>query len=207
VDGIASVFSLLLGYSRVPYAAAIDGNYFQAFARVHPQHRPVSLLALAVAAFFCFFSLADVIAALVVIRITLQFLVQAMALSCCASAGRICRDLFACGCIPAGFTGSSDSSCAGVTHQLAEAGALRAGHPYYRHCHLPGAGMAKSGVAVRAPVRPTGRDLTMTEAIKTAPEPSPADDFVPGEPLFRSLWIAAVISYTGPGCRTWARAG
>jgi amino acid transporter len=77
----ASVFSLLLGYSRVPYAAAIDGNYFQAFARVHPQHRfpYVSLLALGgVAAMFCFFSLADVIAALVVIRITLQFLVQAI---------------------------------------------------------------------------------------------------------------------------------
>jgi amino acid transporter len=77
----ASVFSLLLGYSRVPYAAALDGNYFQAFARVHPEHRfpYVSLLALgAVAAVFCFFSLADVIAALVVIRITLQFLVQAV---------------------------------------------------------------------------------------------------------------------------------
>jgi APA family basic amino acid/polyamine antiporter len=77
----ASVFSLLLGYSRVPYAAALDGNYFQVFARVHPVHRfpYVSLLALgAVAAGFCFFSLADVIAALVVIRITLQFLVQAI---------------------------------------------------------------------------------------------------------------------------------
>ena len=32
----ASVFSLTLGYSRVPYAAALDGNYFRAFARVHP---------------------------------------------------------------------------------------------------------------------------------------------------------------------------
>src|SRR5713101_4730921 len=77
----ASVFSLLLGYSRVPYAAALDGNYFQAFARVHPRHRfpYVSLLALGgVAVLFCFFSLADVIAALVVIRITLQFLVQAI---------------------------------------------------------------------------------------------------------------------------------
>ena len=31
----ASVFSLMLGYSRVPYAAALDGNYFKAFARVH----------------------------------------------------------------------------------------------------------------------------------------------------------------------------
>ncbi|HYY42234.1 MAG TPA: APC family permease, partial [Pyrinomonadaceae bacterium] len=35
----ASVFSLLLGYSRVPYAAAEDGNYFRAFARVHSRHR------------------------------------------------------------------------------------------------------------------------------------------------------------------------
>jgi amino acid transporter len=79
----ASVFSLTLGYSRVPYAAALDGNYFRAFARVHPQHRfpYVSLLALGfVAALFCFFSLAEVIAALVVIRITLQFLVQAIGL-------------------------------------------------------------------------------------------------------------------------------
>jgi amino acid transporter len=77
----ASVFSLLLGYSRVPYAAALDGNYFQAFSRLHPQHRfpYVSLLALGgMATLFCFFSLADVIAALVVIRITLQFLVQAV---------------------------------------------------------------------------------------------------------------------------------
>src|SRR4029077_9037022 len=66
----ASVFSLLLGYSRVPYAAAVDGNFFGAFGRVHPKYRfpYVSLLALgSVAMLFCFFSLADVIAALVVI--------------------------------------------------------------------------------------------------------------------------------------------
>jgi len=77
----ASVFSLLLGYSRVPYAAALDGNYFHAFARVHPQHRfpTVSLVALGgVAMLFCFLRLADVIAALVVIRIMLQFIVQAV---------------------------------------------------------------------------------------------------------------------------------
>ncbi|HEY1263971.1 MAG TPA: APC family permease [Terriglobales bacterium] len=79
----ASVFSLLLGYSRVPYAAALDGNYFKAFARLHPEHHfpYVSLLALGgVAILCCFLSLADVIAALVVIRITLQFLVQALGL-------------------------------------------------------------------------------------------------------------------------------
>jgi amino acid transporter len=77
----ASVFSLMLGYSRVPYAAAADGNYFRAFAKVHPRHQfpYVSLLALAgVAALFCFLRLADLIAALVVIRILLQFLVQSI---------------------------------------------------------------------------------------------------------------------------------
>lgn len=79
----ASVFSLLLGYSRVPYAAATDGNYFRAFARVHPKlHFPnVSLLALGlVAALCCFLRLADIIAALVVIRIMVQFLVQTVGL-------------------------------------------------------------------------------------------------------------------------------
>jgi basic amino acid/polyamine antiporter, APA family len=77
----ASVFSLMLGYSRVPYAAAVDGNYFRAFARVHAVYQIpyVSLLALAgVAALFCFLRLADLIAALVVIRIILQFLVQSI---------------------------------------------------------------------------------------------------------------------------------
>ena len=33
----ASVFSLMLGYSRVPYAAALDGNYFAMFAQGAPQ--------------------------------------------------------------------------------------------------------------------------------------------------------------------------
>lgn len=75
----ASVFSLLLGYSRVPYAAALDGNYFKVFSRVHQKHRfpYVSLLIMGgVAAAFCLFRLADVIAALVVIRIMVQFLAQ-----------------------------------------------------------------------------------------------------------------------------------
>src|SRR5580692_6133158 len=83
VTAFASVFSLTLGYSRVPYAAALDGNYFRAFAKVHPVHRfpHVSLLALGVvAAAFCFLRLKDAIAALVVIRIILQFLVQAIGL-------------------------------------------------------------------------------------------------------------------------------
>ena len=75
----ASVFSLLLGYSRVPYAAARDGNYFRFLAAVHPRHGIPhrSLVALGVvAAAFCFFSLAQVITMLVVTRILLQFFLQ-----------------------------------------------------------------------------------------------------------------------------------
>ncbi len=81
ITAFASVFSLVLGYSRVPYAAALDGNYFRAFAKVHPVYRfpHVSLLALGVVgAAFCFLRLKDAIAALVVIRLVLQFLVQAI---------------------------------------------------------------------------------------------------------------------------------
>jgi amino acid transporter len=78
VTAFASVFSLLLGYSRIPYAAARDANFFRAFGRLHREGFPhVSLLVLGAAAIcFCFFSLADVIAALVVLRIVLQFLMQ-----------------------------------------------------------------------------------------------------------------------------------
>ena len=75
----ASVFSLLLGYSRVPYAAASQGNYFRYLAAVHPRHHIPhrSLIALGlVASGFCFFSLADVITTLVITRILLQFLLQ-----------------------------------------------------------------------------------------------------------------------------------
>ena len=75
----ASVFSLLLGYSRVPYAAARDGNYFRFLAAVHPKHGIPhrSLVALGlVACCFCFFSLAQVITWLVITRILLQFMLQ-----------------------------------------------------------------------------------------------------------------------------------
>jgi amino acid transporter len=79
VTAFASVFALLLGYSRIPFAAARDGNFPAVFGRLHPRRGfpYVALLALAgVACLFCFFSLADVIAALVVLRIVLQFGLQ-----------------------------------------------------------------------------------------------------------------------------------
>ena len=75
----ASVFSLLLGYSRVPYAAARDGNYFRFLGALHPKHGIPhrSLVALGlVGAFFCFFTLAQVITMLVITRILLQFFLQ-----------------------------------------------------------------------------------------------------------------------------------
>jgi amino acid transporter len=75
----SSVFSLLLGYSRVPYAAARDGNYFRFLAAVHPRHGipHLSLVALGVvAAAFCFLTLTQVITLLVITRIVLQFFLQ-----------------------------------------------------------------------------------------------------------------------------------
>jgi amino acid transporter len=79
VTAFASVFSLLLGYSRIPFAAARDGNFPAVFGKLHPTRGfpYVSLLALAaMACVFCLLSLADVIAALVVLRICLQFGLQ-----------------------------------------------------------------------------------------------------------------------------------
>jgi amino acid transporter len=79
VTAFASVFALLLGYSRIPFAAARDGNFPAVFGRLHKTRMfpVVSLLVLAgMAMLFCFFSLGDVIAALVVLRIVLQFALQ-----------------------------------------------------------------------------------------------------------------------------------
>lgn len=75
----SSVFSLLLGYSRVPYAAAVDGNFFPAFARLHPKGAfpYVSLVTLGViASFFTLGPLGEVIGSLVAVRILLQYLPQ-----------------------------------------------------------------------------------------------------------------------------------
>ena len=47
VTAFASVFSLLLGYSRIPYAAARDGNFFTGLDECTPGFPNVSLLALA----------------------------------------------------------------------------------------------------------------------------------------------------------------
>jgi len=74
-----SVFALLLGYSRVPYAAAKDGYFFKAFARLHPSggFPYVSLAVLGILSIFAgFVSLGMVIDALITTRILVQFIGQ-----------------------------------------------------------------------------------------------------------------------------------
>jgi fructoselysine transporter len=84
VSAFGSVFAAMAGYSRVPYAAALDGNFFSVFARVHPtKHFPhISLLALgATAVLFCLsLSLIDAIRAILAMRCITQFIGQAVGL-------------------------------------------------------------------------------------------------------------------------------
>jgi fructoselysine transporter len=81
---LASVFSLLLGYSRVPYSAALDGNFFPIFGRLHPTKKfpHVSLLVLGSLAFF--FSIAlkleTAIAGILAMRLLVQFIGQTVGL-------------------------------------------------------------------------------------------------------------------------------
>jgi len=78
-----SVFALLLGYSRIPFAAAERGYFFRAFGRLHPngQFPWVSLLVLgAVSIVAGLFSLGTVIDALIVTRILVQFMGQIVGL-------------------------------------------------------------------------------------------------------------------------------
>ncbi len=77
-----SVFALLLGYSRIPYAAAESGYFFRVFARLHPKgdFPYISLLVLGVISMAAgFFSLGTVIDALIVTRILVQFMGQVVA--------------------------------------------------------------------------------------------------------------------------------
>lgn len=75
----SSVFSLLLGYSRIPYAAAKDGNFFGAFARLHPKgdFPHISLITLGLlASLFSLGRLNEVIGSLIATRVLIQYLPQ-----------------------------------------------------------------------------------------------------------------------------------
>jgi amino acid transporter len=76
---LASVFAALLGYSRIPYAAARAGHFFKFFAETHPTgqfpHRSLLLMG-GLASLACLADLATVITALLTSRILIQFVGQ-----------------------------------------------------------------------------------------------------------------------------------
>ena len=81
---LGSCFALLLGYSRIPFAAARDGYFFNVFSRLHPKHNfpYVSLLVIGGIAIICsFFSLGVVIDVLIATRIIVQFIGQIFAVA------------------------------------------------------------------------------------------------------------------------------
>lgn len=84
IIALASLFSAILGYSRIPYAAALKGDFFPVFARLHPKyHFPhVSLLLIGGLGFVfaLLFRLSDVISALLMMRILIQFVTQTVGL-------------------------------------------------------------------------------------------------------------------------------
>ncbi len=83
VTAFASIYALLLGYSRVPYAAAQDSTFFPWFKELHRTkefpHRSLVLIGTG-AVIASFFSLQDVILALMAARILIQFNAQVVAL-------------------------------------------------------------------------------------------------------------------------------
>ncbi len=76
---IGSVFALLLGYSRIPYAAAHDGVFFKKFGQLHPTKGfpHFGLLLLGLLAIACsFLSFGTVLDTLLALRILVQFIAQ-----------------------------------------------------------------------------------------------------------------------------------
>ena len=78
----ASLYATILGYSRIPYAAAKDGDFFKAFAHVHPKKGfpDVSLITIALVSIpFCFFSLGQLVSWLIQVQVLLRFIWQCAA--------------------------------------------------------------------------------------------------------------------------------
>jgi len=79
----AGCFAMTLGYSRIPFAAALKGDFFPVFSRLHGKKRYpwVSLWVITLlTAAFCFLPLGKVIDAAVAVRILVQFVGQIVAL-------------------------------------------------------------------------------------------------------------------------------
>ncbi len=83
VTALASVYGNLLGYSRVPFAAAVDGVFLKPFAHVEPRHRfpDVSLVVMGLIALpACLFPLDAIINALTAGIVIVQSFAQIAAL-------------------------------------------------------------------------------------------------------------------------------
>jgi amino acid transporter len=97
IASFGSVLAILLGYSRIPYAAAMEGQFFSIFGRLHPkgQFPYVSVVATGVcSAVACFFSLESLITALIVTQTLLQFAAQCVAVILLRRQEREPRDSF-----------------------------------------------------------------------------------------------------------------
>ncbi|TMI66225.1 MAG: amino acid permease [Bacteroidetes bacterium] len=82
---LSSLFAVVLGYSRVPYAAAVDGNFFKIFSKLHPtKNFPyISLIFLCALGFIfsLFMKLSEVISSILAMRIIVQFIGQGVGVS------------------------------------------------------------------------------------------------------------------------------
>ena len=81
---VGSVFALLLGYSRIPYAAAQDGYFFRVFGKLHPtKHFPhIAVLVIGIISIVATLPpLGIVIDALITTRILIQFIGQIVAVT------------------------------------------------------------------------------------------------------------------------------
>jgi amino acid transporter len=80
---LAGLFAMTIGYSRIIYAAARNGDFFSFFARLHPTkgYPWAALLLLSIiTGVFCFVDLSTVIEGAVSVRILVQFIGQIIAL-------------------------------------------------------------------------------------------------------------------------------
>ena len=79
IAGWGSIYVVLLGYSRVPFAAATEGLFFRPFAAIHPKgHFPtVSLVFMGVlSALCCLVKLDALISVLIVVQTLFQYSLQ-----------------------------------------------------------------------------------------------------------------------------------
>jgi len=83
ITSFACAFALMLGYSRIPYAAALDGAFFRWFGSLHPTgefpHRSLVLVGLLVI-IASLFDLAQIITAMILARLLIQFVGQIIGL-------------------------------------------------------------------------------------------------------------------------------